>query len=56
MNFGTIMLNQNIETKQNYVTWIQLYLHFKTDDFYKDIEHDVEKWFDTSNYDDNVDI
>ena len=26
----------------------------KTDDFYKDINNDVDKWFDTSNYDENV--
>ena len=27
--------------------------HIKTEDFYKDIANDVEKWFDTSNYDEN---
>ena len=27
--------------------------HIKTEDFYKDITGDVEKWFDTSNYDEN---
>ena len=26
-------------------------MHIKTDDFYKDINSDVDKWFDTSNYD-----
>ena len=25
-------------------------IHIKTEDFYKDIANDVEKWFDTSNY------
>ena len=25
-------------------------IHIKTEDFYKDIVDDVEKWFDTSNY------
>ena len=25
-------------------------IHIKTKDFYKDIANDVEKWFDTSNY------
>ena len=29
-------------------------MHIKTDDFYKDINNDVDKWFDTSNYDENV--
>ena len=26
-------------------------MHIKTDDFYKDIANDAEKWFDTSHYD-----
>ena len=25
-------------------------IHIKTEDFYEDIANDVEKWFDTSNY------
>ena len=25
-------------------------IHIKTQEFYKDIDNDVEKWFDTSNY------
>ena len=28
-------------------------IHIKTEDFYKDIANDVERWFDTSNYDVN---
>ena len=28
-------------------------MHIKTEDFYKDINNDVDKWFDTSNYDKN---
>ena len=28
-------------------------IHIKTEDFYKDIANDVEKWFDTSNYDES---
>ena len=28
-------------------------MHIKTNDFYKDINNDVDKWFDTSNYDKN---
>ena len=28
-------------------------MHIKTDDFCKDINNDVDKWFDTSNYDKN---
>ena len=29
-------------------------IHIKTDDFYKDISADVDKWFDISNFDKNV--
>ena len=28
-------------------------IHIKTEDFYEDIANDVEKWFDTFNYDEN---
>ena len=28
-------------------------IHIKTDGFYKDLNNDVDKWFDTSNYDKN---
>ena len=28
-------------------------IYIKTEDFYKDISNDVERWFDTSNYDEN---
>ena len=28
-------------------------IHIKTEDFYKDIANDVEKWSDTSNYDES---
>ena len=27
--------------------------YIKTEDFYKDIANDVERWFDTSKYDEN---
>ena len=30
-------------------------INIKTEDFYKDIANDVEKWFDTSNYDNDND-
>ena len=30
-------------------------VHIITEDFYNDIANDVEKWFDTSNYDENND-
>ena len=28
-------------------------IHIKTEYFYEDIANEVEKWFDTSNYDDD---
>ena len=28
-------------------------MYVETEDFYKDIANDVDKWFDTSNYDKN---
>ena len=53
MNFGMVTLNQDMETRENYVTQILTALLFITEDFYKDISDDVERWFDTSNYDYN---
>ena len=40
MNFDMITLNLNLVTKQDYVTWIQLCY----------IAEYVERWFDTSNF------
>ena len=31
-------------------------IHIKTEDFQKDIANDAEKWFDTSNYDEDYKI
>ena len=28
-------------------------VHIKTEDFFEDISNDIERWFDTSNYDKN---
>ena len=44
-----------METEQNFVTQILTVLLFyiKTEDFFEDISRDVEKWYDTSNYDKN---
>ena len=55
MNFGMIVLNQSISVKQNCVTKIlkSFVIHIKTEDFYEDIANDVEKRFDTFNFDDN---
>ena len=42
-------------TKLCYIDTDSFIIYIKTEDFYKDIVNDVEKWFDTSNYseDDN---
>ena len=40
--------------EQNYVIWIlSVIIHIITEDFFADISDDVEKWFVTSNYDEN---
>ena len=55
MNFGMIILTQSIETEQNFVTRILIVLLFtlKQKIFFEDISSDVEKCYDTSNYDKN---
>ena len=56
MNFSMIMLNQvkyQDNAKLCYINTDSFIIHIKTKDFYKDIANDVEKWFDTSNYDEN---
>ena len=51
-----IMLNQSIKTKKKcYMGTGNFIIHIKTEDSYEDIADDVEKWFDRSNYDDDVD-
>ena len=44
-----------MEARQNYATQIliALFIYIKTEDFFEDISNDVEKWFDTSNYNEN---
>ena len=55
MNFGMIILNQSIKTMHNYATWILTALLFllKLKIFMKILQNDVEKRFDTSNYEVN---
>ena len=52
MNFDTIILDQSKEIRQHYAIQIltALLLTLKTNIFFEDISSDVEKWFDTSNY------
>ena len=40
--------------KLTYMGADSFYIHIKTEDFYKDIANYVEKWFDTSNYDESA--
>ena len=44
-----------MEAEQNYcyTDTDSFVIYIKTEDFYKDIGNDVERWFDTSNYDEN---
>ena len=57
MDFGMTILNQSTKTKQNYATWILivLFLIQKSDSeyFFEDINNDVQRCFDTSNYEQN---
>ena len=50
-----IMLNQSTMTKKNYATWIliALLLIFLLKNFFEYISNGVERWFDTSNYNEN---
>ena len=50
-----ITLNQSMRIEQNYVilTLVSFIIHIITKDFFVDISDDVERCFDTSNYDEN---
>ena len=41
----------NDKTTLLYMDTDSFIIDFETDDFYKDISNEVEKWFDTSGYD-----
>ena len=41
------------KTRLCYMDTDSFVMDIKTDDFYNDISNDVDKWFDTSNYDKN---
>ena len=54
MNFGTIILTQyGDKAKLCYTDTDSFIINIKTEDFFEDISNDVERWFDTSNYDKN---
>ena len=52
MNFGMITLSWN-KARLCYTNTDSLVIYIETEDFYKDIADDIEKWFDSSNYDEN---
>ena len=41
------------KAKLYYMDTASYIIYVKTEDFYEDIANNVEKWFDTSNYDDS---
>ena len=49
MSFGMVTGIQNLEKKQNHVTWIET-VYIKTEDIYADIAKDIETRFDNSNF------
>ena len=51
--YDYIKLKYGEKVKLCYMETDFVIMHIKTEDFYKDIANDVEKWFDTSNYDKN---
>ena len=60
MNFDMITLKSNYDrakyedrAKLCYTDTDSFIIHIITEDFFVDISDDVERWFDTSNYDEN---
>ena len=54
-NFGMTILGQSMETRKNCSIQILIALLFtlKPKIFFEDISNDIERWFDTSNYNKN---
>ena len=53
MNFGMISPKYRNKAKLCYTDTDSFIINIKTEDFFEDISNDVEKWFDTSNYNEN---
>ena len=51
--YDSIVPNYVDKVKLCYIDTDSFIMHIKTEDFYKDISADVDKWFDTSNFDKN---
>ena len=52
MNFGINTLNRD-KAKLCYMDTYSFIIHIKTEDFHEDIADGVEKWFETTNYDEH---
>ena len=53
MNFGVNILKYKKKAKLCYIDTDSFIINIFTEDFFKDINNYIEKWFDTSNYDKN---
>ena len=51
--YDYIKPNYKDRAKLCYTDTDSFFIYMKTEDFYKDIANDVERWFSTSNYDEN---
>ena len=51
--YNYIKLKHGDRAKLCYMDTDSFVIYIETEDFYKDIANDVERWFDTSNYDEN---
>ena len=51
--YGYIKPKYGDRAKLCYTDTDSFVIYIETEDFYKDIANDVERWFDTSNYDEN---
>ena len=51
--YDYIKTKYQVKTKLCYMDTDSFIIHIKTEDFYKDIANDAEKWFGTFNYDEN---
>ena len=51
--YGYIKPKYGDRAKLCYIDTDSFVIYIKTEDFYKDIANDVERWFDTPNYDEN---
>ena len=53
MNFGRLKPKYKDKAKLCYMDPDSFVINIFTEDFFEDIDNNVERWFDTSNYDQN---